>query len=84
MRRRRGLYLSNHAHVLVCLSRDPEIRLRDVAQLVGLTERGVSRILSELEETGIIEKERIGRRKPLHPSSRYAAPPPTGEARDCC
>lgn len=55
-------YLSNHAHVLVCLAKDPEVRLRDIAQLVGITERGVSRILSELEEAGVIEKTRIGRR----------------------
>lgn len=55
-------YLSNHAHVLVCLAQNSEVRLRDIAQLVGITERGVSRILSELEEAGVIEKTRIGRR----------------------
>ena len=74
-------YLSNHAHVLVCLARDPELRLRDVARLVGLTERGVSRILSELENSGILEKERVGRRNryklhldtPLrHPLEKHA------------
>ncbi len=55
-------YLSNHAHVLVCLARDPEVRLRDIALMVGITERGVSRILSELEESGVIEKKKVGRR----------------------
>lgn len=55
-------YLSNHAHVLICLVGDPQARLRDIAQQVRITERGVSRILSELEEAGVIEKERVGRR----------------------
>jgi DNA-binding MarR family transcriptional regulator len=55
-------YLSNHGHVLICLFRDSEARLRDIAQLVGITERGVSRVLSELEEVGVIQKEKVGRR----------------------
>lgn len=55
-------YLSNHAHVLLCLARDPEIRVRDVARLVGITERGVARILLDLEESGVIEKHKSGRR----------------------
>lgn len=55
-------YLSNHAHVLLCLVRDPAIRVRDVARLVGITERAVTRILAELECAGVIEKQRVGRR----------------------
>ncbi len=55
-------YLSNHAHVLVCLTKDPEIRLRDIALQVGITERAVSRILTELEDSEVIEKHRVGRR----------------------
>lgn len=55
-------FLSNHAHVVVCLSRDSNLRLRDLAQLVGITERGIHRVLSELEEAEVIEKFRDGRR----------------------
>ena len=54
--------LSNYAHVLICLARDADARLRDVAELVGITERAVQRIVSELEAVGILERERHGRR----------------------
>ncbi|MCK6551787.1 winged helix-turn-helix domain-containing protein [Myxococcota bacterium] len=55
-------FLTNHAHVLLCLAEDPEVLLKDVAQRVGITERAVQRIVSELEEAGYIEREREGRR----------------------
>ena len=55
-------FLSNHAHVLVCIARDPDTRLRDVAAQVGLTERGVFKIVTELEENGVITRHRAGRR----------------------
>lgn len=55
-------FLSNHTHVLVCLAADAEQTLRDVAAKVGLTERGVQRIIAELEEGGVLERERQGRR----------------------
>lgn len=55
-------FLTNHSHVLVCLDRDPHVRLRDVADLVGITERAVQRIVMELETAGIIERQREGRR----------------------
>ncbi len=55
-------FLSNHAHVLVCLARDSGTRLRDVAEQVGITERAVHRIVSELEEAGVVHRTREGRR----------------------
>lgn len=55
-------FLSNHAHVLVCLDRSRDIRMREIATLVGITERGVQRILTELEQAGVIVKHREGRR----------------------
>ena len=55
-------FLSNHAHVLVCLHRDPEMRVRDLSALVGITERAVQKILSQLEEEGLITRHREGRR----------------------
>lgn len=55
-------FLTNHAHVLFCLAQDPEIRLCDVAAEVGLTERGVQRIVKELATSGYITRQRNGRR----------------------
>lgn len=55
-------FLSNHGHVLVCIARDPNVRVREIAQAVGVTERAVQRILRELEEGGVIVRTRQGRR----------------------
>ena len=55
-------HLTNHTHVLVALDRDPESRVRDLASVVGITERAVQRILAELEEEGVLSRERLGRR----------------------
>jgi DNA-binding MarR family transcriptional regulator len=55
-------FLSNHAHVLVCLARDPEARLRDIAVDVGITERRVSSIVTDLETEGVVRIDRVGRR----------------------
>lgn len=55
-------FLSNHAHVLVCLARDPDVRLREVAVAVGITERAVFKIVTELEAAGVIRRSREGRR----------------------
>lgn len=55
-------YLTNHSHVLVALDTDPELRVRDLASLVGITERAVQRILADLEDAGVIRIEKIGRR----------------------
>jgi len=53
---------TNHAHVLVCIAQDPDLRLRDVADQVGITERAAQRIVAELEEAGFLTHERVGRR----------------------
>lgn len=55
-------FLTNHAHVLLCVVQQPEIRVRDVAQIVGVTERCVQRILSDLEEAGYVSRVHQGRR----------------------
>src|SRR5512133_4385140 len=55
-------FLTNHAHVLVCVAHDPGIRLRDIATAVGITERAAHRILSELVDEGYVLRERHGRR----------------------
>jgi hypothetical protein len=55
-------FLTNHAHVLVCVAHDPGIRLRDIAASVGITERAAHRILAELVKDGYVVRERHGRR----------------------
>lgn len=55
-------FLSNHAHVLLCLVRNSTMRMRDIASAVGITERAVQDIISDLEDTGYVERERTGRR----------------------
>ena len=55
-------FLTNHTHVLLCLAADPEMRLRDVAARVGVTERAVQKIVAELVEGGVITRTRDGRR----------------------
>lgn len=54
-------FLSNYSHVLICLSGDPGMRMRDVAQNVGITERAVQRIVSELEAAGALRRTKEGR-----------------------
>lgn len=55
-------FLTNHSHVLICLSENADLRVRDIAGRVAITERAVLKILRELEEGGVISREREGRR----------------------
>jgi predicted ArsR family transcriptional regulator len=59
-------FLTNHAHVLFCIARDPEVRLRDVAARVGITERAVQRIVTDLEAEGYLTVSKQGRRNRYH------------------
>lgn len=63
-------FLSNHAHVLVCIARDPDVRLRDAASMVGITERATQMIVADLEEAGYLTRERVGRRNRYHLTGR--------------
>lgn len=56
-------FLTNHAHVLIALSRDPDLRQKDIAYSVGITVGAVNRIVHELEEAGYLQSEKVGRRK---------------------
>jgi DNA-binding MarR family transcriptional regulator len=73
-------FLTNHAHVLFCIAQDQEVRLRDVAARVGITERAVQRIVTDLESEGYLAVSKEGRRnryqvnydRPLrHPIERH-------------
>jgi DNA-binding MarR family transcriptional regulator len=55
-------FVTNHTQVLLCIARDPDVRLRDIADEVGVTLGSAQRILAELVEAGYVERERQGRR----------------------
>ena len=55
-------FFSNYAHVLVCLAENPHARLREVADRVGITERSAMRLITQLDEAGILRRVKRGRR----------------------
>jgi predicted ArsR family transcriptional regulator len=55
-------FVTSHTQVLLCLARNSDVRLRDVARTVGITERAAQRIVSDLAEAGYVTRQRIGRR----------------------
>ncbi|NHC44525.1 MarR family transcriptional regulator [Motilibacter sp. K478] len=59
---REWTFLSNHGHVLVAIAQDPEARVVDIAERVGITDRAVQAILNDLESTGYVRRTREGRR----------------------
>ncbi len=59
-------FLTNHSHVLLAISKTPGIKVREISDLVGITERAILRILGELDDAGFINIEKIGR------ENRYA------------
>ena len=62
-------FFTNHGHVLLCVARDSDMRLRDVADCVGITERAAQRIVRDLEAEGYLTRKRVGRRNvyEVHP-----------------
>lgn len=62
-------FLSNHGHVLICIAEDNEIRGRDIAERVGITERAAQSIVADLVEAGYVSRDRVGRRNQyeIHP-----------------
>lgn len=73
---RRWTFLTNHARVLITVARNPSIRVRDISQMIGITERATQAILTDLEEAGFLDKERVGRRNQysVHPSLSFRHP----------
>lgn len=64
--RRSWTLLSRHGQIMVCLARDPSMRMREIAETVGITERACYRIVGDLEAAGLLRRERVGR------NNRYA------------
>jgi predicted ArsR family transcriptional regulator len=55
-------FVTNHTQILLCIARDGDVRIRDLAQMVGITERAAQRIVADLIEAGFVQRERVGRR----------------------
>src|SRR5262245_17381898 len=55
-------FVTNHTQVLLCIARDEDVRTRDIAQMVGITERATQRIVADLVDAGFVTVERVGRR----------------------
>lgn len=55
-------FLTNHAHALLCIAQNPEVRLAEIARLVGIGERATHRIVSELVDAGYVTRKKEGRR----------------------
>ncbi len=74
-------FLTNHARVLLCISRDPGIRLRDIADGLGITERSAYGIVIDLTEAGYIVKEKAGRRNRYQIQAHLPLPEPSSRER---
>ena len=75
-------FLTNHARVLLAIARDPNVRLRDIAEAVGITERAAHTIVADLEASGYLHHTRVGRRNhyTVNPAGRFRHP---AEAEQC-
>ena len=69
-------FLTNHSHVLICIMQNPRIRLSEIAETVGTTERTAFAIVSDLVEAGYLSKVRQGRRNEyeVHPELPFRHP----------
>jgi MarR family len=75
-------FLTNHAQVLVCIARDPGVRLRDIGERVGITERATHRIVAELADAGYLTRERHGRRNHYTINTHFPLPDPVARERN--
>ena len=74
-------FLTNHARVLLCVARDPGVRLRDIAASLDITERSAFGIITDLVEAGYVVKEKEGRRNRYHIQAHLPLPEPDGRER---
>jgi hypothetical protein len=74
-------FLSNHGQVLLCIARDPDVRLREIGDQIGITERAAHRIVGELADAGYILRQRNGRRNRYSVTSHLGLPDPLARDR---
>ena len=75
-------FLTNHAQVLVCIAQDPGVRLRDIGERIGITERAAHRIVTELADAGYITRQRAGRRNYYSINTAFPLPDPVARERN--
>jgi DNA-binding IclR family transcriptional regulator len=71
--------LSNHGRALLCLAQDPELRLRDLAESLGITERRAFDLVNDLSEAGYVLKEKEGRRNRYEVQTHLSVPEAPGD-----
>jgi hypothetical protein len=69
-------FLTNHARVLLCIARDPDSRLRDIAASLSITERSAHGIVTDLAEAGYVVKQKDGRRNRYQIQAHLPMPGP--------
>lgn len=74
-------FLTNHARVLLCIARDPGVRLREIATMLDITERTAFGVVADLTEAGYVIKERDGRRNRYEIQHHLPLPEPASEER---
>jgi predicted ArsR family transcriptional regulator len=74
-------FLTSHARVLLCIARDPGVRLRDIAASVGITERSAYGIITDLAEAGYVVKQKDGRRNRYQVQAHLPLPESTSRER---
>src|SRR3954453_20714518 len=74
-------FLTNHAQVMLCIAQDPGVRLREIGETIGITERAAHRIVSDLAAAGYLARERHGRRNTYTNESALPVPDPLARSR---
>jgi MarR-like DNA-binding transcriptional regulator SgrR of sgrS sRNA len=77
-------FLTSHARVLILISQNPSIRVRDVAEMAGITERSAQRIIVELEDDGYLTHQKLGRRNRYTLSTDSTLRHPLEQAVEVC
>jgi MarR family len=72
-------FLTNHARVLLCIARDPGVRLRDLAASLGITERSAHGIVADLTAAGYLVKRKDGRRNRYQIQAHLPLPEPASQ-----
>lgn len=75
-------FLSNHAQVLLCIAHDPDVRLREIGEKVGITERAAHRIVVDLTRGAYVRRERVGRRNQYSIAPDVPLPDPVARHRN--
>ncbi len=74
-------FLTNHAQVMLCIAQDPGVRLREIGETIGITERAAHRIVSDLAGAGYLARERHGRRNRYTIEADLPVPDPLAHTR---